>query len=1317
MLISVSKMMSRGISMLNIFVTKNNKNFNGVKRLLLISLFAAMFFVVVIMISKGASAAGFDLTTTGGVKNAYQGETITFNMSTASGSNATIRVNFTSTYPANWIAPSEQTIMLQTNTTRNFPIAVTVPTTATPGWYYVNLTGTSDESPASIVSYSLRINVLQTVNISCAEPTHTTKPGSGIAYTVKIWNKGTSADTDTISLTVNKTSLAWNASISPSSVALKGGESQNVIVTITPPSTAALNESVVATVTAKFDTGTTYLGACSTIDLTTTVSQKYGVILYGSDNTACTPTVSNNYTLNISNTGNGYDTYIMSATENGEWVSFGNNQQLTVGPNQTTSIPIAVTVKSGTLVGNYTVTLKGTSKYDADATATKSIFVTVNQTYNVNITSDVVFASMVPGLFSETRINTTVFNITVTNTGNGQDTIDIGTSGQYANWSSLSVSRVVLGANKTTNITLTVNVSAGTAVGDYNIGVVANPVTDANKTSTLDFLIRVAQNYGADIVCLDTSNIVNPATSMRTSYALEIWNTGNGQDTILLNITSAPQGWANLSDSRVTLSPNTRQNVTLTIEAPSGTIAGDYIVTVASTPNIGRNGTSSTKTTTTKVLPVYGIRLSATTITTTAYPGANTTFPITITNTGTGADNVSFTISKPTTWSASISLQSTAIVYGGGISADLILTIPAETQSSATAGSYTITFTGGSLGDNSKTSTITLSVYVNTQYGVEITAGPNQTTNPGNITIYPITITNKGNIQDTIDLSVLSKPSDWNVIFLNGSTPVNSVTLAAKTTSTGLSMQVNIPSTETTNGTLNISVSAKSKGDVTKISNVTAYTKVIVPAAPAAPKYGVKLHSSNPNQGTTPGNKTTYSVSISNTGDTIDTIFLTTTKPSTSWGVVLSDDSGLNISAITVPANSSKNIFVTAIPPDTAAADNFTINITATSQGDSKISALTRLNISIYPVRNTLVKITSGRTSAKLDPNIEKSIDYSIVFSNEGNIMENITFVVTVPTGWSLLIDGDEKATASFGLAPNRETTSTLRLIIPKSAVSGENKIYVDADLKDGYRIGETITVTIAKPTLAIYASEITFSSSSPAEGESILIGAIVRNTGSADATDVQLQFYDGNMPLGSTIVNVAAGGNTQVQYPWTITKGVHNIKVKIGGEIIQDSYAQNVNTSKPITGEEKSLLFFTKSATISNIKFIAAGAGVGIILMCIIWGAAALRRRGKEKEKARLEEEKKQKREASVERWRETKRSTINVRETVPRPRPQIRLVETSAPRNLEIDRRGTIERKEAKPAYVKCPKCGELKEIKTTLRPIQVTCSRCGTKIGVTK
>ncbi len=183
------------------------------------------------------------------------------------------------------------------------------------------------------------------------------------------------------------------------------------------------------------------------------------------------------------------------------------------------------------------------------------------------------------------------------------------------------------------------------------------------------------------------------------SYTLRVTNTGNTDDTI--SLATSGDATATLSQTSISLAADASADVTLTISGDALATAGAYEVKVTATSQGDAEKTAVVSTTTT-ILPVYGVSLSGVgeLTTETVYTGDGVSYMLRVTNTG----NTNDTISLTTSGDATATLNQTSISLAAGASADVTLTISDDAL--ATAGAYEVTVTATSQGDAEKTAAV-----------------------------------------------------------------------------------------------------------------------------------------------------------------------------------------------------------------------------------------------------------------------------------------------------------------------------------------------------------------------------------------------------------------------------------------------------------------------------------------------------------------------------------------------------------------------------------------------------------------------------------
>ncbi len=190
-------------------------------------------------------------------------------------------------------------------------------------------------------------------------------------------------------------------------------------------------------------------------------------------------------------------------------------------------------------------------------------------------------------LTAATKVNTElvdpgadlVYTLTVTNTGNIMDTIHLTKSGHPdAKLNSTSV-KLAPGTSKTT--TLTVPKETLALADEYAVNINATSQGDRTKTVKISINTTVNPTYDFIMDGVNGLTIEGQLENTGIEYPIKITNTGNTNDTILLNTSGDAIG--TFSQTAITLAPRESSVVNLTFPSNAFAEIGDYAITVNAT--------------------------------------------------------------------------------------------------------------------------------------------------------------------------------------------------------------------------------------------------------------------------------------------------------------------------------------------------------------------------------------------------------------------------------------------------------------------------------------------------------------------------------------------------------------------------------------------------------------------------------------------------------------------------------------------------------------------------------------------------------------
>ena len=623
----------------------------------------------------------------------------------------------------------------------------------------------------------------------------------------------------------------------------------------------------------------------------------------------------------------------------------------------------------------------------------------------------------------------TSYTLRVTNTGNTSDTISLSTSGVTS--ARLSQDSVALDANASTNVTLTIPGTALTSAGQYKAMVTASSQGDSSKTAQITTTTTVPNAYGVTLAGVGNLTKETADASSGVTYSIRVTNTGNTSDTI--SLTTSGDATATISPSTLLINQGDSHTVTLTVPGNALTKAGAYEVNVTATSQ-GDDTETAEITTTTTVLHVYDIALEGVgeLTTETADASDGVTYVLKVTNNGNTDDVIDLA-----TQGIPVTLSQTSVTLASGASAEVMLTISGDVL--ALASEYYVRVTATSQGDNNQTAETTATITVLPVYGVTLASDTLTGTTMDMVAgvTYTLTVTNTGNTDDTLLLSSSAEVGIGGAVLGSFNLPNSEEPDMAQLEimlGAGESAEVEFTASGdllTQPGEYEIVVTATSQRDDTESVEVTTTTTIL-------PVYGVTL-ASDTLTGTTTDMVAgvTYTLTVTNTGNTNDTIVLGSSAEVGIGGAVLgsfnlpnSEEPDMAQLEIMLGAGESAEVEFTASGDLLTQPGEYEIVVTATSQGDTEKTAQLTTTTTIaavppeYGVNLEGVGELKGATWDFLT-----GVTYTLKVTNTGNTEDTIVIGSSAEVG----IEGS--VLGAFSLSDDEEVpTSQLTLTLASGA-------------------------------------------------------------------------------------------------------------------------------------------------------------------------------------------------------------------------------------------------------------------------------------------
>jgi uncharacterized membrane protein len=341
----------------------------------------------------------------------------------------------------------------------------------------------------------------------------------------------------------------------------------------------------------------------------------------------------------------------------------------------------------------------------------------------------------------------------------------------------LSDSQVTLEPEETEQITVEVEVPEGQQANDYCwevIGTVSgsNPAQNATDTVEMELEVPVLKECSMDL----SKTTLNLQPDDVGTLTATLSNEGNSDWSVSMSVTG---------------DPGSGNNKWVTFDGPSSGLlpynsgSGTKSFDIEVQPDDSRSAGSETQITVqakdggtlkcikqfTVVLgQSYGASLNLQTPNIGPIePGENRSSKVTITNLGNGEDTLRVTVSSPPSgWSISLDKSTVSVGsrHGSSKSADVFFTVSVPEDALATE-STDLTFSVLPNGGGQAYQTKILSVTVKETHGMDVERDENQTGRSNTILLFPITVENLGNNEDSFRFYTKRNTENWETWFMD----------------------------------------------------------------------------------------------------------------------------------------------------------------------------------------------------------------------------------------------------------------------------------------------------------------------------------------------------------------------------------------------------------------------------------------------------------------------------------------------------------------------------------------------------------------------
>jgi len=1209
-----------------------------------------------------------------------------------------------------WVTFLNSTSSLDVNGTTTNKITVTIPKIPLPqeGDYdlIIRVVSLGNETIWDNMTFKVTITQVYDVKLTSNVSVTFVDPGFVASYNLTIENKGNGRDTFVMKKTGDNPS--W-VQLSSTTLTLTVGQKANVLVTIQIPSNEK-KSTMYSNITVESQGSILLPGGIknSTVALITNINLVYGVEVTPSAK-AKVMKEAGNYTfpISIKNTGSDNDEFIIEALgAKKEWVNF-NRTTVSLAPDKLGDVNVTLAPAFENpfdeLNGTYTFDVKVSSAGFSFKYAKVTVTLTIDVQYGFDTSFDKMDQEAGPG-------EEIYFNLTIRNLGNIDDEYQIVPLGAQSSWAKIGTApageavNTTVGKSGSRKLKITVNVptTADSNNAVYNIEL--KVTSRGNDTLEKSKTHKITVNEAYAVTLEAVKNNLNGGPGMNVSFEIEVKNTGNVPEDIDLEIVNDDNvevdDWATLSVKKFEdIAKDNKLKAYVYVLFPNTVTAGNYVVKLKATP-IDKDGNdvtvkAITLSLTTKVIYAVNIDVRSLYQAKAADAGSSIEMQFTIENLGTADetfdvfvdyDNMLDKTDVKEDWNITIreigynkpDLQNILIPYDSIKSLKTLITIAPDAKNQR----YVLRIKAASKSDEKVYDYIELYVDVNQFAKINVTVDElKKDVDPGTSTTFTMKLKNEGNAADTynIDVEPIGGPYEQKNWWTLTKTDVRVDANSFQNVGLGITPDVDA---EAGNYTFRVKVKSDFDDDVV-VDDIFVTIEVKL-------KVDFDVTTDDASETGKPGESKTFTVKIENFGNADDEYdFEWITSPDREKKDMVT----VEFDRLEVPYDDKREFKVYVNLTDDvelSEAGDFTIELTVNSLKNDTKSKKLNLKMKIEAVYNNSLSWDGGSRPDVLDPN-DQDIEFTVKVKNWGNSEDLLTFDVDPPVGWQ---DSWFSLPSSISIKPmaSKDVTLKVRRTSVTEERAGTYRFNFFSISKDGETESDAITINFK---LVQWNLAFTGKPTVPATikvGDTVDIDFTVENNGEADSPasqSVDIMVGSKKMATGK-IDAVANGESSEFTISWTPSEAVEGSL----SLVLRDVEGQKVTSTKTPVKVEKS----AETGGIGDIGSSSTMMYVGIAVLIIIILVIAMAMAGKKKPTS------------PPGGWAAT--APPPKQTTMPKARPAAPQVSAAAAPPPPSGEPGKV-----KIARIKCPKCKEVMDIKSSKRPLEVRCDNCNAKLLLKK